>query len=190
MIPLKVYAAYDAAVKHKGQPTLILAKTVKGYGMGDAGEGQNITHQQKKMGENNLREFRDRFQLPISDEQLAEVPFLRFDEGSPEMEYLRKRREALGGSLQVRRAKSESLAGAAALGLRGAAEEHRRARNLDHDGLRAHPQHALARQADRQARGADRAGRVAAPSAWRACSASSASSARSASSTGPRTPTS
>src|SRR5215213_3130541 len=107
--PLKVYAAYDAAVKHKGQPTLILAKTVKGYGMGEAGEGQNITHQQKKMGENNLREFRDRFQLPISDEQLAEVPFLRFDEGSPEMEYLRKRREALGGSLQARQAKSESL---------------------------------------------------------------------------------
>src|SRR4051812_20835594 len=107
--PLKVYAAYDAAVKHKGQPTLILAKTVKGYGMGDAGEGQNITHQQKKMGENNLREFRDRFQLPISDEQLAEVPFLRFDDNSPEMEYLRKRREALGGSLQVRRMKSESL---------------------------------------------------------------------------------
>src|SRR4051812_34245899 len=107
--PLKVYAAYDAAVKHKGQPTLILAKTVKGYGMGDAGEGQNITHQQKKMGENNLREFRDRFQLPISDEQLAEVPFLRFDEGSPEMEYLRKRREALGGRLQVRQTKSESL---------------------------------------------------------------------------------
>src|SRR4051794_36948292 len=107
--PLKVYAAYDAAVKHKGQPTLILAKTVKGYGMGDAGEGQNITHQQKKMGENNLREFRDRFQLPISDAQLAEVPFLRFDEGSPEMEYLRKRREALGGPLQVRRAKSEAL---------------------------------------------------------------------------------
>src|SRR5215203_5238286 len=107
--PLKLYAAYDAAVKHKGQPTLILAKTVKGYGMGEAGEGQNITHQQKKMGENHLREFRDRFQLPISDEQLAEVPFLRFDDNSPEMEYLRKRREALGGPLQVRRAKSETL---------------------------------------------------------------------------------
>jgi pyruvate dehydrogenase E1 component len=107
--PLKVYAAYDAAVKHKGQPTLILAKTVKGYGMGEAGEGQNITHQQKKMGENHLREFRDRFQLPISDEQLAEVPFLRFDDNSPEMEYLRKRREALGGPLQVRRAKSDAL---------------------------------------------------------------------------------
>src|SRR4029453_8583447 len=107
--PSKVYAAYAAAAKHKDQPTLILAKTVKGYGMGEAGEGQNITHQQKKMGENNLREFRDRFQLPISDAQLAEVPFLRFDEGSPEMEYLRKRREALGGPLQVRRAKSEAL---------------------------------------------------------------------------------
>src|SRR4051812_25727640 len=106
--PLKLYAAYDAAVKHKGQPTLILAKTVKGYGMGEAGEGQNITHQQKKMGENHLREFRDRFQLPIKDEQLAEVPFLRFDDNSPEMAYLRKRREALGGPLQVRRAKSES----------------------------------------------------------------------------------
>src|SRR5690349_23448553 len=107
--PNKVYAAYAAAAKHKGQPTVILAKTVKGYGMGEAGEGQNITHQQKKMGENNLREFRDRFQLPIKDEQLAEVPFLRFDDNSPEMEYLRKRREALGGPLQVRRAKSEAL---------------------------------------------------------------------------------
>src|SRR6185436_7062792 len=107
--PLKVYAAYDAAVKHKGQPTLILAKTVKGYGMGDAGEGQNITHQQKKMGENNLREFRDRFQLPISDEQLAKVEFLQFKEGSAELDYLRKRREALGGALQVRRTKADAL---------------------------------------------------------------------------------
>ena len=125
--PLKVYAAYDAAVKHKGQPTLILAKTVKGYGMGEAGEGQNITHQQKKMGENHLREFRDRFQLPISDEQLAEVPFLRFDEDSPEMEYLRKRRAALGGPLQVRRAEVRVAAGAAAVGLRGAAQRRRTA---------------------------------------------------------------
>ncbi|HEX8663900.1 MAG TPA: pyruvate dehydrogenase (acetyl-transferring), homodimeric type [Beijerinckiaceae bacterium] len=107
--PLKVYAAYSAAVKHKGQPTLILAKTVKGYGMGEAGEGQNITHQQKKMGENSLREFRDRFQLPISDDKLAEVPFLRLPEGGPEIEYLRERRKALGGSLPARRAKSEAL---------------------------------------------------------------------------------
>src|SRR3712207_2141522 len=77
--------------------------------MGEAGEGQNITHQQKKMGETHLREFRDRFQLPIADEQLAEVPFLRFADDSPEMAYLRKRREALGGPLQVRRAKSDAL---------------------------------------------------------------------------------
>ena len=107
--PNKVYAAYAAAVAHKGQPTVILAKTVKGYGMGEAGEGQNITHQQKKMGEHALREFRDRFSLPISDAQLTEIPFLRFAEDSPEMAYLRSRRAALGGSLPARRQRSESL---------------------------------------------------------------------------------
>ena len=107
--PLKVYAAYAAAVTHKGQPTLILAKTVKGYGMGEAGEGQNITHQQKKMGENSLREFRDRFGLAISDDQLSEVPFIRFAEDSAELKYLRERRAALGGSLPSRRQKSEPL---------------------------------------------------------------------------------
>ena len=107
--PNKVYAAYAAAVAHKGQPTVILAKTVKGYGMGEAGEGQNITHQQKKMGEHALREFRDRFSLPISDEQLTEIPFLRFAEDSPEMAYLRSRRAALGGSLPARRRRSEIL---------------------------------------------------------------------------------
>jgi pyruvate dehydrogenase E1 component len=107
--PLKVYAAYAAALKHKGQPTVILAKTVKGYGMGEAGEGQNITHQQKKMGEASLKEFRDRFSLPISDEQLKEIPFLRFAEDSVEMKYLRERRAALGGSLPIRRMKSSAL---------------------------------------------------------------------------------
>ncbi len=107
--PLKVYAAYAAAVKHQGQPTVILAKTVKGYGMGEAGEGQNITHQQKKMGEAHLREFRDRFSLPLSDAQLAEVPFLRFPEDSAELQYLRARRAELGGSLPARRAKSQAL---------------------------------------------------------------------------------
>jgi pyruvate dehydrogenase E1 component len=107
--PNKVYAAYAAAVKHKGQPTVILAKTVKGYGMGEAGEGQNITHQQKKMGESNLREFRDRFGLQLTDDQLKEVPFLRFPEGSPELTYLRERRAALGGPLPARRTKSQSL---------------------------------------------------------------------------------
>ena len=107
--PNKVYAAYAAAVAHKGQPTVILAKTVKGYGMGEAGEGQNITHQQKKMGEAALKEFRDRFSLPITDEQLKEIPFVRFPEDSVEMQYLRTRRAALGGYLPSRRPKSTSL---------------------------------------------------------------------------------
>jgi pyruvate dehydrogenase E1 component len=107
--PNKIYAAYTAAVQHQGQPTVILAKTVKGYGMGEAGEGQNITHQQKKMGEAALKEFRDRFSLPIGDEQLGEIPFVRFAEDSPEMKYLRTRRAALGGSLPARRMKSEGL---------------------------------------------------------------------------------
>jgi pyruvate dehydrogenase E1 component len=107
--PQKVYAAYAAALKHKGQPTVILAKTVKGYGMGEAGEGQNITHQQKKMGEAALKEFRDRFDLPISDEQLKEIPFLKFAEDSVEMKCLRERRAALGGSLPSRRRKSAAL---------------------------------------------------------------------------------
>jgi pyruvate dehydrogenase E1 component len=107
--PSKVYAAYAAAVKHKGQPTLILAKTVKGYGMGEAGEGQNITHQQKKMGEAVLRQFRDRFQIDLTDEQLQEMPFIRFADDSPEMRYLRARREALGGYLPSRRRKSDPL---------------------------------------------------------------------------------
>jgi len=101
--PSKVYAAYSAAVKTVGQPTVILAKTVKGYGMGEAGEGQNITHQQKKVAGAALARFRDRFDLPLTDEQLAEVPFLRFEDGSPEMRYLQERRTALGGSMPVRR---------------------------------------------------------------------------------------
>jgi len=107
--PAKIYAAYHAAVHHVGQPTVILAKTVKGYGMGEAGEGQNITHQQKKMGEHALREFRDRFGLPIADDQLAKTPFLRFEEGSPELRYLQERRARLGGSLPARRTKSTPL---------------------------------------------------------------------------------
>jgi pyruvate dehydrogenase E1 component len=107
--PSKVYAAYSAAVKHKDQPTVILAKTVKGYGMGEAGEGQNITHQQKKMGDVVLRQFRDRFQIDLTDEQLVEMPFIRFPDDSPEMRYLRARREALGGYLPSRRQKSDSL---------------------------------------------------------------------------------
>jgi pyruvate dehydrogenase E1 component len=95
--PHKVYAAYAAAVKHKGQPTVILAKTVKGYGMGEAGEGQNITHQQKKMGEEALKKFRDRFNIPISDKDIAEAPLYRPPEDSPEIKYMIQQRKKLGG---------------------------------------------------------------------------------------------
>jgi pyruvate dehydrogenase E1 component len=104
--PQKIYAAYEAAVNTRGKPTVLLAKTVKGYGMGDAGEGQMITHQQKKMGEEALKQFRDRFSLPISDKELKSFPFLRLPEDSEEMKYLRARRAALGGYLPARRAKT------------------------------------------------------------------------------------
>ncbi|MEN8260790.1 MAG: pyruvate dehydrogenase (acetyl-transferring), homodimeric type, partial [Pseudomonadota bacterium] len=101
--PHKVYTAYAAAVAHKGQPTVILAKTVKGYGMGEAGEAKNITHQQKKMELKTLRAFRDRFNIPITDEKIAEAPFYKPPEDSPEMRYLQERRKALGGYLPTRR---------------------------------------------------------------------------------------
>jgi pyruvate dehydrogenase E1 component len=107
--PQKVYAAYAAAMEHSDQPTVILAKTVKGYGMGEAGEGQNITHQQKKMGEDALRKFRDRFNIPISDEQVAELPFYKPDEDSAVMRYVHERRQALGGYLPARTVAAEPL---------------------------------------------------------------------------------
>ncbi|MBQ1765539.1 MAG: pyruvate dehydrogenase (acetyl-transferring), homodimeric type [Aquincola sp.] len=108
--PQKVFAAYAAAVKHTGQPTLILPKTVKGYGMGESGEGQMISHQAKKMTADALRGFRDRFQIPVSDDDLAKVPFIKLPEDGPEMKYLRERRAALGGYLPQRRRTSASLA--------------------------------------------------------------------------------
>jgi pyruvate dehydrogenase E1 component len=97
-------------VRHTGQPTVILAKTVKGYGMGEAGEGQNITHQQKKMAEAALKVFRDRFGLSIPDDQLLDYPYQRPADDSPEARYLTERRTALGGALPARRQRSESLA--------------------------------------------------------------------------------
>jgi pyruvate dehydrogenase E1 component len=107
--PRKVHAAYHAAMGHEGQPTVILAKTIKGYGMGRAGEGQNITHQQKKMNEEALIAFRDRFGVPLSDEQARGAVFYRPPDDSPEMRYLREHREALGGSLPARRPAAEPL---------------------------------------------------------------------------------
>jgi len=101
--PLKVYAAYKAAVDHKGSPTVVLAKTVKGYGLGEAGEGRNVTHQQKKLNEKELREFRARFNIPIPDEVIAETPFFRPPDSSPEIKYLLERRRALDGLIPRRR---------------------------------------------------------------------------------------
>ncbi|MFT4069095.1 pyruvate dehydrogenase (acetyl-transferring), homodimeric type [Paraburkholderia sp.] len=107
--PDKVFAAYAAAIRHTGQPTLILPKTVKGYGMGESGEGQMIAHQAKKMTQDALRGFRDRFQIPVADEDLASVPFIRLPDDSPEMKYLHARRAELGGYLPQRRRRSASL---------------------------------------------------------------------------------
>ncbi len=107
--PAKVFAAFHAAVNHQGQPTVILAKTIKGYGMGESGQAQNITHQQKKMSDVSLSRFRDRYDLPVSDEQLHDLPYLTFPEGSKELAYMQARRSALGGHLPARRAKSYAL---------------------------------------------------------------------------------
>ncbi|MEL6950386.1 MAG: pyruvate dehydrogenase (acetyl-transferring), homodimeric type [Pseudomonadota bacterium] len=108
--PIKVYSAYEKAVNHKGQPTVILAKTVKGFGLGEAGgEGANITHQQKKLDTEALREFRDRFNIPVSDAELEDVPYCRPEKGSIEMEYLMDRRAKLGGSLPRRRVEAPKL---------------------------------------------------------------------------------
>ncbi len=108
--PFKVYNAFHAAVNHTGQPTVILAKTIKGYGMGESGEAQNITHQQKKMSGESIRRFRDRFHLPVPDDKLDEVPYLTFAKGSPEFEYMETRRMELGGYLPARRQKAAALA--------------------------------------------------------------------------------
>tara|TARA_S200000501_G_scaffold180817_1_gene170254 strand:+ start:1988 stop:4663 length:2676 start_codon:yes stop_codon:yes gene_type:complete len=100
--PHKVYAAYARATAHQGQPTVILAKTVKGYGMGESGEGQNITHSQKKMADESLLEFRDRFRIPLDDEAVLACEFYHPGDDSPEIRYLKERRDALGGSLPIR----------------------------------------------------------------------------------------
>ncbi|HXV74308.1 MAG TPA: pyruvate dehydrogenase (acetyl-transferring), homodimeric type, partial [Sphingomonadales bacterium] len=107
--PIKVYAAYKNAVEFKGAPTVILAKTVKGYGLGEAGEGKNITHQQKKMNEDELKEFRSRFNIPISDAEVDNVPFYRPPEDSEEMKYMHARRKALGGYVPSRHETSTPL---------------------------------------------------------------------------------
>lgn len=105
----KLFTAYKAALEHQGQPSVILAKTIKGYGLGEAGEGRNITHQQKKLNEKELREFRSRFEIPIKDEEIAETPFYRPPEHSPEMKYLLERRQQLGGFLPRREVRAKPV---------------------------------------------------------------------------------
>ena len=107
--PVKMYAAYHEAVQFKGKPTVILARTIKGYGLGEAGEGRNITHNQKKLNENELLYFRDRFQVPLTDEQAMQAPFYRLDKDTEEYQYLQKRRQKLGGSMPARCFKTASL---------------------------------------------------------------------------------
>jgi pyruvate dehydrogenase E1 component len=105
----KIFTAYKKAVEHKGQPTLILAKTIKGFGMGHSGEGMNTSHQQKKLDHDSVRSFRDRFNLPVPDDQLDKLPYLKFEEGSPELAYMRERRQNLGGYLPQRRRSAAAL---------------------------------------------------------------------------------
>ncbi|MFZ9338961.1 MAG: pyruvate dehydrogenase (acetyl-transferring), homodimeric type, partial [Limnohabitans sp.] len=105
--PQKVYAAYAAAVKHKGQPTVLLIKTVKGFGMGTSGEGKNTVHQTKKLTDDDIKAFRDRFNIPIPDSELSKLPFYKPADDTPEMRYLHERRQALGGYLPHRRTKAD-----------------------------------------------------------------------------------
>ena len=107
--PAKVYAAYSEAVKHKGQPTVILAQTIKGYGLGESGEGRNITHQQKKLNEQELLNFRSKFNIPIKDEDCILAPFYKPSENSEEIKYLKERREALGGFIPERYTDNKKL---------------------------------------------------------------------------------
>ena len=157
--PEKVYAAYKAAMDHKGSPTVILAKTIKGYGLGESGEGKNITHQQKKMNEEELREFRSRFGIPISDEDIAKVPFYRPPDDSPEMRYLKERRASLGGYLPERKPTTVAMQDAEGRHFSGIFRRHRRTRSLHDHGIRAHSDQTPARSGHRQAHRADRPGR-------------------------------
>ena len=148
--PEKVYAAYQQAIAQQSAPTVILAKTIKGYGMGEAGEGKNITHQQKKLNEDEIRLFRTRFGIPISDDEVAETPFYRPPDDSPEMQYIRQRRESLGGYVPQRQVMAPPLVMPPENPVGRIQKEFGQARVCHHDGLcRGHAQ-THARQATRQ----------------------------------------
>ena len=189
--PHKVYAAYASAVKHEGQPTVILAKTVKGYGMGAVGEGKNIAHQQKKMPIEALRQFRDRFQIPIADDKLEELPYYRPAPDSPEGKYIREVREKLGGRAAAAPAQERQPRAGQARPVQAAARgDGRGARDLDDDGVRPHADRARQGPGHRQARRPHRPGRVAHLRHGRALPPARHLLPGSASSTSPRTRTS
>ena len=145
--PIKVYNAYKAAVEHKGSPTVILARTIKGYGLGEAGEGKNITHQQKKMNDEELRAFRTRFGIPISDAEIAKAPFYRPADDSIEDAVPAAsvgRRSA--ASCRRGKTRSEPLDADRRRALRRVLQGHRGPQGVDHDGVRAHAVEAAARQ--------------------------------------------
>ena len=154
--PHKIYAAYHRAVNQKDQPTVILAKTIKGYGMGRIAEGRMTAHQQKKMDMESIQQFRDRFNVPIPDDKIEDLPFYVPPPDAPEMKYLHERRQALGGYLPQRRRKADTVPQVPPLdGVRAGAEGPG-ARDLDDDGVRARADRARARQEPRQVRRADR----------------------------------
>jgi homodimeric-type pyruvate dehydrogenase E1 component len=158
--PIKVYNAYRAATTTKGMPTVILARTIKGYGLGEAGEGKNITHQQKKLNESDLKTFRDRFGVPIPDDAIADAPFYRPDEDSPEVTYVKARRKALGGFRAEARGGGAGDQAGDARHLRRVLRRQR-SQGVHDDGVREDAGEDAARQGDRQARGANRPGRSA-----------------------------
>ena len=182
--PVKVYAAYKAAVEHTGQPTVILARTIKGYGIGEAGEGKNITHQQKKLNEDELKAFRTRFGIPIGDEEVAKAPFYRPPDNSPEVTYMLERRKQLGGFVPTRKVQVEPLKTRhPPRALHRIPQGQRRPQGLDDDGLRPDAGEDAAATRKSASSSCRSFPTRRAPSAWRRCSARSASTRTSASST-------
>ena len=186
--PFKVYAAYHAAVNHNGEPTVILAKTVKGYGMGEGGESENTTHQVKKLDLDDLKHFRDRFDVPLTDDDLEKVPYYRPAPDTPEMVYLRRNREQLGGFIPRRVVVENDIKVPVApcfeSQLKGTGD-----REISyHDGVRPDAADAGARQDDRSSASCRSCPTKRARSAWKGCSVSSASTRPKDSSTNPKTP--
>ena len=148
--PKKVYAAYKAAVEHKGSPTVILARTIKGYGLGEAGEGRNVTHQQKKVDEDTLRHFGERFGLAITEDQIADGPFYRPPDDSPEMQYLKECRARARRLRAATQSPLEAFGWPSRRTIRGISDRKRRPRSLDHHGVRRNAAQDASRSGNRQ----------------------------------------